>query len=179
MDSPNLLVVDGAQPGNVNVGVAKVDSEKFAVASTSIQEILFQPSVIVKNGAGCVLEDIADEIAHSQTNVVGDLAKRAESIEKNGGMLNLMTAYEDGEGAIETAAVDVSNSPLHPASGWQIPVADGALEFTIVLNKGLTRRIALVLPNEDGVYQTVKIYKTKNPLSLLLYWTRSTSQCMF
>lgn len=102
--------------------------------------------------------------------MVGDLAKRAESIEKNGGMLNLMTAYEDGEGAIETAAVDVSNSPLHPASGWQIPVADGALEFTIVLNKGLTRRMALVLPNEDGVYQTIKIYKNKKspqPLAVL------------
>ena len=170
MDSPDLLVVDGTQPGNVNVGVAKVDPEKFAVASTSIQEVLFQPSVIVKNGAGCVLEDIADEIAHSPANVVGDLAKRAESIEKNGGMLNLMTAYEDGEGAIETAAVDVSNSPLHPASGWQIPVADGALEFTIVLNKGLTRRMALVLPNEDGVYQTINIYKNKKspqPLAVL------------
>ena len=170
MDSPNLLVVDGAQPGNVNVGVAKVDSEKFAVASTSIKEVLFQPSVIVKNGAGCILEDIADEIGNSQANVVGDLSKRAESIEKNGGMLNLMTTYEDGEGAIETAAVDVSNSPLRPASGWQFPVADSTLEFTIVLNKGLTRRVALVLLNENGVYQTVKIYKNKKneqPLAVL------------
>ena len=33
-DSKDLFVVDGAQPGNVNVGVAKVDAEKFAVAST-------------------------------------------------------------------------------------------------------------------------------------------------
>lgn len=76
--------------------------------------------------------------------------------------VNLMTTYEDREGAIETAAVDVSNSPLHPASGWQSPVADGALEFTIVLNKGLTRRMALVLPNENGVYQIIKICQSKS-----------------
>ena len=64
-DSEDLMVVDGTQPGNVNVGVAKLDAEKFAVASPTITEVKFQPSVIVKNGAGCVLEDIADEIANS------------------------------------------------------------------------------------------------------------------
>ncbi len=160
-DSPDLMVVDGAQPGNVNVGVAKVDAEKFAVASTRIKEVLFQPSVIVKNGAGCVLEDIADEIENASANVVGDLAKRQESIDKNGGMLNLMTTYEDGEGAIETAAVDVSNSPLVPAHGWAKDVPEDTLEFTIVVNKGLTRRMALVFKDASGAYSRVEIYRSK------------------
>ena len=164
MDSDNLLVVDGTQPGNVNVGVAKVDSEKFAVASPKIKEVLFKPSVIAKNGAGCVLEDIADEIENAEANVVGDLAKRAESIAKNGGMLNLMTSYEDGEGAIETAAVDISNSPLKKAEGWSKETAPDTLEFTIVLNKGLTRRVALVIKNADGVYNQVEIYKNKKSI---------------
>ena len=161
IDSENLFMVDGTQPGNVNVGVAKIDAEKFAIADVNISEVRFQPSVIAKNGAGCVLEDIEDEIANSSANVVGDLAKRAESIAKNGGMLNIMTTYEDGEGAIETAAVDVSNSPLKPASQWAKEVPEGALEFAIVENKGLTRRMALVLKNEQGEYDTVEIYKNK------------------
>ena len=160
-DSEDLMVVDGTQPGNVNVGVAKLDAEKFAVASPKISEVKFQPSVIVKNGAGCVLEDIADEIANSAANVVGDLAKRAESIEKNGGMLNIMTSYEDGEGAIETAAVDVSNSPLKPATGWTKEVPADALEFVFIVNKGLTRRNCLVLKGESGQYEKVEIYVNK------------------
>ena len=170
-DSPDLMVVDGTQPGNVNVGVAKVDAEKFAVASPKITEVLFQPSVIVKNGAGCVLEDIADEINNSAANVVGDLAKRAESIAKHGGMLNIMTTYEDGEGAIETAAVDISNSPLKAASGWSKEVPEDALEFVIVLNKGLTRRVALVLKDASGEYAQVEIYKSKKTAEPLVVLT--------
>lgn len=160
-DSSDLLVVDGAQPGNVNVGIAKVDAEKFAVASTKIKDVVFQPSVIVKNGAGCVLEDIADEIENSAANVVGDLAKRQESIDKHGGMLNLMTSYEDGEGAIETAAVDISNSPLRKVDGWEKEFPADALEFTVIVNKGLTRRLAVVLKDENGKYNTVEVYKNK------------------
>lgn len=160
-DSKDLFVVDGAQPGNVNVGVAKVDAEKFAVASTKIQKIDFKPSVTVKNGAGCVLEDIADEIENSVANVVGDLAKRQESIDKHGGMLNIMTSYEDGEGGIENAAVDISNSPLKPAEGWTKNFPDGTLEFVIVLNKGLTRRQAVALKGDNGEYHCIEVYKNK------------------
>lgn len=166
-DSPNLMVVDGAQPGNINVGVAKIDAEKFAVASTKIKEVIYQPSVIVKNGAGCVLEDIAEEIGHSVANVVGDLEKRQESIDKHGGMLNLMMTYDDGEGAIETAAVDISNSPLRRAYGWKKDVPEHGLEFTIVVNKGLTRRIAVVLKDETGQYNRIEIYKSKENLEPL------------
>lgn len=157
-DSPNLMVIDGTQPGNVQVGVGKVDAEKFVLAAHSIKEVSYQPSVKVKNGAGCVLEDIADNI--EETNVVGDLAKRAESIAKHGGMLNLMMCYEDGEGAIETAAVDVCNSPLKAAEGWANAPAD-AIEFVVVVNKGLTRRPALLIKNAEGKYDAVAVYKNK------------------
>lgn len=43
MDSPDLLVVDGTQPGNVNVGVAKVDPENLLSLLPAFRKYSFNP----------------------------------------------------------------------------------------------------------------------------------------
>lgn len=59
--------------------------------------------------------------------------------------------------------LDASLSSIKPASGWAA-APEGALEFTILFSKGLIRRLALLLPNEDGIYDHLAIYKSKKDL---------------
>ena len=40
-DDPNLHVIDGTQPGGVNVGTAQVEAELLFVASPKVQEVSF------------------------------------------------------------------------------------------------------------------------------------------
>ncbi|MBR3910185.1 MAG: alkaline phosphatase family protein, partial [Anaerotignum sp.] len=47
-----------------------------------------------------------------------------------------------------------------PAEGWAMAPKD-AKEFTVLMNRGLTRRPSLILKNEDGIYDHVAIYKSK------------------
>ena len=43
-DSPNLSVVDGAQPVFVNMGTANVDDDKLVYATTEITEVIYKPN---------------------------------------------------------------------------------------------------------------------------------------
>ena len=52
-----------------------------------------------------------------------------------------------GEGMMPSA---VSASPIKNATGWAAAPAD-AKEFTILLSKGMVRRVGLILKNENGI----------------------------
>ena len=71
--------------------------------------------------------------------------------------------------SIANAPVDLVQSPIRQAQGWaQAP--EGAKEFTMLLSRGLTRRPCLILPDEQGVYQKIAVYKSKKeaaPLAVL------------
>ena len=57
-DSPNLSVVDGTQPGSVNMGVAQMDWEKVIVAQPDIDRVRYAPRVEKPAGVGCVINDL-------------------------------------------------------------------------------------------------------------------------
>ena len=61
----------------------------------------------------------------------------------------------------------ISASPIKPASGWAAAPAE-AKEFTILLSKGLIRRVGLILKGDSGVYDQVAIYKTKKDTTPLV-----------
>lgn len=151
-DSPNLMVVDGTQPASVNGGFS-IESEKMFIASKDIKEIGFKPKTAVSSGAGCIIDDLEledGEESSSQSQILG------------GGkhITNIMLSHEDGEMSVTTVAFDLSNSPIKEAAGWTNAPAD-ALEFTMVVSGGFERRPALILKNEQGIYDTVQIYKSK------------------
>lgn len=151
-DSPNLHVIDGTSPGSVNTANAQIDAANITVADIMIQETLFRASAPVENGAGCILKDVPASDEEGK-----DITKEALS---QGGMVNFVMTHADGEGMIEDLGKDVFNSPLKPAQGWA-NAPKNAKEFSFHFCNGLVRRPALLCCDENGVYNEVKIYKSK------------------
>ena len=151
-NNPNLHVVDGTSPSNINISVALKDWEKLVYASTEIQSVLYKPKAASSTGAGCIITDLkVDEDKSSAISVHGS----------NSGHKHIILSHdEDGDTAVEKFSFDLVNSPVKEAAGWE-NAPKGAKEFTIVTSKGLARRPALILQNEKGEYDRVAVYKSK------------------
>lgn len=156
-DSANLHVVDGTQPAAINMGTAVVDWESIGLASEDIEAVRFQAHDAPNNtGAGCIitdLDDVADETGRS-TGVKGVLGNSRESF-------SLTIDEKDTEvEVLGNINFNNINSPIKPASGWANAPED-AKEFIILTSNGFVRRPALILKNEDGIYDTIAIYTSK------------------
>lgn len=150
-DCPLLHVVEGTQPGAVNAGTAKVEDEKVVVAKETIKELSHKAAASNDTGAGCIIEDLP-EMAEGFN--VGLLQGKQKVVR------NLILTHEDGELALDKMPFDLDNSPIREAKGWsQAP--SGAKECSYLTSKGLVRRPCLILPNAQGVYDTVAVYKSK------------------
>ena len=151
-DSPNLHVVDGTQPEGVNMGTAQVEGEYIAAAATSISEVTFRNKV-GNDSHMCVITDLetapADEVSYDDYVSSPDITNI---------ILDNITAPD-----WTNTILDASLSPIKPAVGWAA-APEGALEFTILFSKGLIRRMALLLPNAEGIYDHLAIYKSKKDL---------------
>ena len=158
--SENLSVVDGTQPGSVNMGVAQLDWEKVIVASPEIEEVRYAPRVEKPAGVGCIISDLEgtldDEVDDEMMELWwGDAARQGGEIR------TYVMDDNDTEIVIGSkVAYDIVNSPLKDAKGWK-NAPEGAKEFTIITSSGVTRRPALILKNKAGEYYRVAIYKNK------------------
>ncbi|MVX66451.1 nucleotide pyrophosphatase [Clostridium chromiireducens] len=158
--SENLSVVDGTQPGSVNMGVAQLDWEKVIVASPEIEEVRYAPRVEKPAGVGCIITDLEgtldDEVDDEMMELWwGDKARQGGEIR------TFVMDDNDTEIVIGSkVAYDIVNSPLKDAKGWK-NAPEGAKEFTIITSGGVMRRPALILKNEAGEYDRVAIYKNK------------------
>ncbi len=150
-DSPNLHVVDGTQPPNVNNGCAKTEPEFILVASTITDRVIFQPKVATDQNIPCVIEDL-----HVVENANDILTTTNVAVRKN-----IISCREEGEGGMSDQPFDVVLSPIKDAEKWEFEIPEGAKEFTMLMSGGLLRRPCLILKNEAGVYDTVAIYKNK------------------
>ena len=155
-DNPNLHVVDGTQPATIQMGVAAVDWEKMMVASEDITEVTFKARATSDNGAGCILTDLEDTVA-SDDAVINDILSGGGDSKS---VKNVMLTHEDGELSLDKIAFDIVNSPIKPAAGWAL-APEGAKEFVFLTSNGLVRRPGLIIPNEQGIYDSVSIYKSK------------------
>ena len=159
-ESPLLHVVDGTQPGSVNMGVAQMDWEKIIVATPDIEKVDYAPRVEKPAGVGCIMTDIDDMVVGDNDDEMMELWWGDEA-RKGGEIRTPIMSLEDTEMMIGAkVAYDIINSPLKPAEGWA-NAPEGALEFTILTSSGFTRRPALLLKNEAGEYDSVAVYKNK------------------
>ena len=81
----------------------------------------------------------------------------------------LLNNDEGTDGFIKHAKFDKSMSPIKEAKGWT-ECPEDALEFTLLMSGGFIRRPALIVKNEQGIYDTVKIYEKKSqvePIAVL------------
>lgn len=75
----------------------------------------------------------------------------------------ILTSEHDGMFGCTTIPIDIAQSPIKMASGWNNAPKD-AKEFTLLLSKGFLRRPCLILKNEIGIYDHIAIYKNKKAI---------------
>ena len=160
-DSPNLHVVDGAQPGAVNMGVALIDHEGMITADETIEKLVFSAYDAPNNpGVGCVITDLDVEEEHLDMSKKIGVAGLATINNK----MEVAKVYlDESDSEVEIMGkmnLDITNSPIKPAAGWA-NAPEGAKEFTMLTSKGYVRRPCLILKNNDGIYDRVAIYKSK------------------
>lgn len=151
-DSPNLHVVDGSSPGGVNMSNSQFESEYLVIADESYEDITFRP----KSGneiTPCIIKDLDVEDPTKQKKFGN------ENTGKNG-LSVIITKFGEGAGSPDYK-FDVAMSPIKPAEKWLIEPKDGTKEFVLLLSGGLIRRTCQILQNEDGIYDTVKVFKNK------------------
>ena len=152
-DSENLHVVDGSSPGGVNMSTAQVDAEMILYASKNADGVTFVPNAGSDAGVPCVVTDL-------KTVDEGKGRKKAKDAKAGSVLNNYILNEPDGQMVSRYRGYDMSLSTIKPAQGWANAPQD-ALEFVLLLAKGLVRRVGLILKNEQGVYDRVAIYKSK------------------
>lgn len=168
--SPNLAVVDGTQPTSINMGVAIIDWETVELAGEDINDLQYMAyDAVNNNGAGCVITGLEDMVAGENE---GSASKGADKMKKilEGGRENVTFVIDESDTEIATLGnvnFNVINSPIKAASGWAA-APEGAKEFIMLTSGGFVRRPCLILPNENGVYDRVAVYKSKKDAEPLL-----------
>ncbi len=151
-DSENLYVVDGAQPASVNMSVANVDGEKMVLASKTVERVGYKPGTTDDSGANCVIQDLPEDEDKKDSFLL--------TRHKQKKVINLFMELREGDKGLENLPYDKVVSPIKEAQDWANAPA-GALEFYFVTSNGLVRRPGLILKNEDGIYDTVTLYRSK------------------
>ena len=167
-DSENLTVVDGTQPASVSMGVALRDMEQYIHADGTIKEVFIAEGESHDNGAGCIITDL-DEMADVPAAQASN--KSLEALDKalnRKRVTSIMRTLDEGDFGTELKDRR-SKIPLKAAKNWP-SAKDGAKEFAVTLAGGARRWVCLVEANENGVYNSVKIYSKKQdsePLAIV------------
>ena len=158
-ESPDLSVVDGTQPGGPNQGIGIICKDFYIVGDKNLEGVTYHPKGETQGIAPCAIEDleVSDEQAQQQAMEKPD----KKSIQLNND--------EGSDGFAKFAKYDYCMSAITAAKNWA-DAPDDALEFTLLFSEGMMRRVGLILKNEQGIYDTVKVYKSKKetlPIAVL------------
>ncbi len=156
-DSPLLHVVDGTQPAMVNMGVGARDGLFLAHGSVNVTETTLRPRGSFSGHIPCVIEDMVVE--ENVEDSMGATTDKALTLNGEASETVMLTP-EEGEGGLNAYGFDTEVCTIKPASGW-LDAPAGAMESVLLLSKGLIRRPLLILPNDEGIYDRIAIYKSK------------------
>ncbi len=161
-DSPNLHVVDGTQPSGINNGIPFLDLLKVITGSEKIASSQYLPNTShVAQGQGCIIDNAADLMEDGDQAETSVFRKVIAAGNHAKGFQFSITEQDECEiEALGNMVCDTIKAAIKPAAGWaQAPA--GAKEFTFFVSGGLERRPALILPNQQGVYDSIQFYKSK------------------
>ena len=167
-DSPFLTVVDGSQPGGPNVGIGQVDGETLVIAGEKTPTLTFKQKAASDSKVPCMESGMDVEENKMDTSRYG--GKTTEQVlsapENNFICINKQDLFNE----LSTTPLDVVFSPIADANGWSMELPEGTKEFFLLYSKGMIRRALLLFKNEQGEYDTVKLYKNKKsvePIAVL------------
>lgn len=151
-DNPNLYVVDGTQPGGINCGIAEVDSEKLIIAGEKTEEVIYRKKAATDSNVPCFIPGMELEEDNNELSSYD----KVHGVEVDGVAIESAETFHN----LSETPLDICYSPIKPAKGWA-DAPEGAKEFTMLHNGGMIRRICQIVKNEQGIYDTVLVYKTK------------------
>lgn len=157
-DSPNLWVVDGTSPGSVAMSAGQVETEFILGASIAVKEATFLPKAASNAVAPCVVTDLDANKLEEKNDDAQTVGLQEATTGNN--MKVYVLSNADGQGGSPDIPVDVQQSPISDAHGWA-NAPEAAKEFVILFGGGLLRRPALILKNEDGIYDRIAVYRNK------------------
>lgn len=161
-DSPNLHVVDGTTPGTVAFSSATVEKEFLLGAHVDMPSLTFKVAAATSASAPCVVEGLSDEKTPTGDDIVAasaDVSAFTAPISHT----YIMNEME-GTGGYTGANLDMVQSPIKEATGWELALPEGAKEFILLLSNGRIRRPVLLLKNDVGLYDNIAVYKSKKEL---------------
>ena len=153
-DNPNLHVIDGLQPGCINMGVAEVEKEFVMVASDKNQGCGFKEKAATDGNIPCVITDLKVE-----ESKVTDFFALLSTDNKPKPMVIL--SEKDSGGNLGLAPFDVSFSQIKDADEKWIAAPKDAKEFVMLFSKGLIHHNGLILKNKNGIYDKIALYTNK------------------
>ena len=163
-DSPNLHVVDGTQPEGANCGTAEIEKDFILVADVKTEGTTYKAKAVAGSHIPCTIDDLEKEEEKASSDKIGNtIAVGAKPT------TTIILSPDEGQGTMGKMPYDVVLSPIKPANGW-VEAPEDALEITVLFSKGMIRRVGLITKNEEGIYDTVKLYKNKKseePLAVL------------
>ena len=129
-DNPNLSVVEGTQPTNVNLVVGSLEWEEFVVAREDVEEEVLHEEEDHSDGTGCIISnvEVADESAGKRGNAMDTMgASELHAI--------LLSEFEgEKAGAHRVNTEKATMIGLRPAKNWKHDIPEDAKEFSIQVN---------------------------------------------
>ena len=161
------VFIDGT--GMVPFLRSSAEFQKYVYLDETLEEIKEIPHNVRQSSGDCV---VYGDQAEKMNKVAGDdLESQAAGYHFQSGefdestpMLEMPSFVMMNESVEEAANGDVIDrvySPLKEAKNWSFAVPDNAKEGVYILGNGLMRRQVLLTANQDGVYDTLKLYKNK------------------
>lgn len=160
--SDNIVMIDGS--GSLPLMQIQVDTQKLITCEYGDFSIEVQEHEVTNTSSECIVDK--EKIL---TYGVAQINENADEFEKQFAPLYerqcliMNDAVFDEMTDLKTKGfpVDKVKVPLKEAKNWSIELPDGALEAVVTLNKGLARRYAIIVPNEEGIYDKVLLYRDR------------------
>lgn len=176
VDSDNLMTIDGSSPGACCAWSSARDFDMLFIASTKAEKPSYMPMSLTTS------EVEGDETLRFRLK--GAKAGRSpEAKERLQKYRQWYKAFIDVEGYTPDGSFVVDNvhfekdgglnwgladfptggsiSPIAPAANWGFDIPADSKEFMMLSGGGKVIRYALILKNEQGIYDHVAIYKDK------------------
>ncbi len=184
-DSANLFTIDGSSPGACCGWASSRGMDCICLADTKAKEPSFAvmsiPTTDIEGDAKLTFKGPKRTTGRSEeakARVQEHMQKFADIINVEGYNLSrnackdtmLMNEDVNTQWTLADFPCDGSISPISEPSGWTVEIPEGSKEFVMMMYTNRVQRPALILKNENGVYDSVAIYKDKNssePLRVL------------
>ena len=169
-NSENLYVIDGTNPEGICMSTGEIE-HSFLVYG----DVTYQTTTVTREEEGnfqmCTVSDLDLDESASDEAKSGEYEPNAAD--------SVASAIRQEIGDIRISPIPIGSSqtivrfansisPIKDAEKWGFDVPADAKEMTVLFSGGLVRRPALILKNEDGIYDTVKIYKSKKAENLVV-----------